>query len=56
MQYVTFAVILAGLAFIFTVVFRKVILADRAKADQAYAVQAGGASAEAGPNRTPPSR
>ncbi len=55
MQYVTFAVILAGLAFIFTVVFRKVIRADRLKAQQAYAVQVAGASGQADPNRTPPS-
>lgn len=56
MQYVTFGVILAGLAFIFTVVFRKVIQADRVKAAQADATRGNTTSDEDDPSRTPPLR
>ena len=59
LQYLTFGVILAGLAFIFTVVFRKVIQADRTKAAEAYAVERSHDSvvttAPVDPNTTPPS-
>ena len=56
LQYVTFGVILAGLAFIFTVVFRNVVRSDRAKAEQAYAAQEAVSAGPADPSRTPPSR
>jgi hypothetical protein len=52
LQYLTFGVILAGLGFIFTVVFRQVIRGDRAKAEQAYAAEQAPATSPTDPNTT----
>lgn len=54
LQYVTFGVILAGLAFIFTVVFRNVVRSDRNKAERAYAAELTPVDRD-DPSRTPSS-
>lgn len=63
LQYATFAVILAGLGIIFTIVFRNVIRSDRDKAQRAYAAEATAGSAPdtpsgvtGGPDTTPSTR
>lgn len=52
LQYLTFGIILAGLGFIFTVVFRQVIRADRVKAELAYAAEQVPATSSADPSTT----
>lgn len=52
LQYLTFGVIMAGLGFIFTVVFRQVIRGDRVKAERAYAAERAPATQPADPSTT----
>jgi len=54
LQYLTFGVILAGLGFIFTVVFRQVIRGDRAKAERAYATEQASSPSPADPTTPSP--